>query len=142
VRIMSDFNSIDHTADLGLEVRGETLGRLFENAAESMIQLAVKVPRKRSTETVEIHLSASDLEDLLVRWLGEILYFLEGEKKIAIHSRITSISPQHLDATLQIIPYDPDLHELLSEIKAVTYHQIRVAQKQDRLWEARVIFDL
>ncbi|MFZ0450222.1 MAG: archease [Desulfatiglandaceae bacterium] len=139
---MSDFSIIDHTADLGLKVRGETLEKLFENAAGCMIRLAVKIPNSRPTETLEVHVSGSDLEDLLVRWLGEILYYFEGEKKIATKTRITSISPQHLDATLQIIRYDPALHELLSEIKAVTYHQIRVSQKEDRVWKARVIFDL
>jgi len=139
---MPNFSIIDHTADLGLKVRGETLAKLFENAAGSMIQLAVKVPDAVPTETVHVHVSGSDPEDLLVRWLGEILYFFEGEKKIAVNSRVTSISRQHLDATLQMIPYDPDLHELLSEIKAVTYHQIRVSQKEDRLWEAQVILDL
>ncbi len=139
---MSNFSIIDHTADMGLKVRGETLEKLFENAAGSMIRLVVKVPDAHPSETAEVHVSGSDLEDLLVRWLGEILYFFEGEKKIATNVRITSISPQHLDATLQIIPYDPDLHELLSEIKAVTYHQIRVSRKDDRLWEAQVIFDL
>jgi SHS2 domain-containing protein len=139
---MSEFSIIDHTADMGLEVRGKTLEKLFENTARYTIQLAVKVPGAPPTESVEVHLSGSDLEDLLVRWLGEILYLFEGEKKIATGIRVTAVSRQHLDATLQIIPYDPDLHELLSEIKAVTYHQIRVSRKNDRSWEARVIFDI
>ncbi len=139
---MPNFSIIDHTADLGLKVWGETLEKLFENAAASMIQLVVKVSAALPSETVEVKVFGNDPEDLLVRWLGEILYLFEGEKKIAVNSRVTSISRQHLDATLQMIPYDPDLHELLSEIKAVTYHLIRVSQKEDRLWEAQVILDL
>ena len=143
VCIMPNFSIIDHTADLGLKVRGETLEKLFENAAKAMLQLAVKVPKlQHSSETDNVRISASDLEDLMVRWLGEILYLLEGEKKIVTGARITSISPRDMGADLQLIPFDPDLHELLYEIKAVTYHRIRVSQIDDHLWEAQVILDL
>lgn len=139
---MPNFTIIDHTADLGLKVRGETLESLFENAASALIQLAVEVHDAPSGKTVAVHLSGSDLEDLMVRWLGEILYLLEGEKKIVTGARITSISPRDMGADLQLIPFDPDLHELLYEIKAVTYHRIRVSQIDDHLWEAQVILDL
>jgi SHS2 domain-containing protein len=37
--------------------------------------------------------------------------------------------------------YDPQRHPIDTEIKAVTYHQLRIEQREAR-WEARVIFDL
>ena len=77
----------------------------------------------------------------MVRWLGEILYLFEGEKKIVTDTLINTISPSKLKATLQTIAFDPNLHEVLREIKAVTYHQIEVTEKDNR-WEARIIFDL
>ena len=52
-----------------------------------------------------------------------------------------AISPSYLEATVETVPFDPNVYEVLSEIKAVTYHQIEVAQKSGH-WEARVIFDL
>jgi SHS2 domain-containing protein len=136
------FTIIDHTADLGITVRGETLERLFENAAEAMLKIMVNAHALPPMETVPIHLDGRDLEDLMVRWLGEILYWLEGEKKVTVHARIVSLSPGHLEASIDTIPYSPDDHEILCEIKAVTYHQIGISRKHDDLWEANVIFDV
>jgi SHS2 domain-containing protein len=33
-------------------------------------------------------------------------------------------------------------HEVYTEIKSVTYHQLEVRQKEDGSWRAQVIFDL
>jgi SHS2 domain-containing protein len=51
------------------------------------------------------------------------------------------MAPTHLDATVHFIPFDPATHEILREIKAVTYHQISVTEHMG-LWSARIIFDL
>jgi len=136
------FTTIDHTADLGLRVRGETLERLFENAAEAMLKVMVNAHPLPPMKTIPLRLDGRDLEDLMVRWLGEILYLLEGEKKVTVHARVVSLSPRHLEASIDTVPYSPDDHEILREIKAVTYHQIGISRKHDDFWEASVIFDV
>ena len=137
----SDFSIVDHTADLGIRVRGTNLKDLFERAAISMIQIMIRGNPGKKTNTVKLSVPGEDLADLMVRWLGEILYVFEGEGEVVTTVKIDSISPTHLDATLKTVPFDPNLHEVLCEIKAVTYHQIQVAQKDDH-WETTVIFDL
>jgi SHS2 domain-containing protein len=77
----------------------------------------------------------------MVRWLGEILYLFEGEHELVTGVEITSVSHSRLDATLETVFFDTNLHEILCEIKAVTFHQIEVVQKDDQ-WETRIIFDL
>lgn len=136
-----DYTIIDHTADLGITVRGTDIRDLFEEAARSITHLMVKADPAKETKTIKISVTGCDSADLMVRWLGEILYFFEGENKIVIHVRIDTISPSHLNATLKTVPFDPNTDEILYEIKAVTYHQIEVAEKGDH-WEARIIFDL
>jgi SHS2 domain-containing protein len=93
------------------------------------------------SEIIKLSVAGYDLADLMVRWLGEILYQFEGEHKLVTNVGIDSISPSHLDATLEMVSFDPSLHEILREIKAVTYHQIEVVEK-GKHWEARIIFDL
>jgi SHS2 domain-containing protein len=90
---------------------------------------------------MKISVSGGDLADLMVRWLGEILYLFEGDDLVVTSISIDSLTPSQLEATLETVPYDPEIHEILNEIKAVTYHQIEVSNKGD-IWEARVIFDL
>ena len=51
------------------------------------------------------------------------------------------VRPSRLHAVLETVPFNPERHEIINEIKAVTYHQIEVAEKGDH-WEAQVIFDL
>jgi len=136
-----EFIMLNHTADLGIMVCGKDVKNLFENTALAMMQTVVNIGAAEKTTTTRISLDGQDLAELLVRWLGEILYLFEGEKEVVTVARISSISPTHLDATLDSIPFDPALHEILCEIKAVTYHQIEVAKKDDH-WEAKVFFDV
>lgn len=132
---------MNHTADLGIMVRGTNLIDLFENAGNALIHVMLgnKIPGK--TRSRKIFVSGDDLADLMVRWLGEILYLFEGDYLVVTSISIVSLTSSQLEATLETVPYDPEIHEILNEIKAVTYHQIQVTQQGD-IWEARVIFDL
>ena len=136
-----NFTFLDHTADLGIRVRGNTMKDLFEKAARSMIRIMVSGVSDKNNKTVNISVNASDLEDLMVRWLGEILYLFEGEKRIMMDIQIDTISETHLNATAETALFTPRLHKIINEIKAVTYHQIQV-KKTGNDWEARIIFDL
>ena len=136
-----DFTLLDHTADLGIIVRGRNLRTLFEVAAKSMVYIMVKGKPADTDKTLNLSVEGYDLADLMVRWLGEILYLFEGEHKLVTGVEITSISHSHLDATLETVSFDTNLHEVLCEIKAVTFHQIEVVKKDDH-WETRIIFDL
>lgn len=136
-----DFVVLDHTADLGIMVHGSDIKNLFERAAHSMIRLMVSHIPAGKINRSKLSLDGEDLADLMILWLGEILYLFQGEKRLVTGIEIGSITPSHLEATLETVAFDPDLQEILYEIKAVTYHQIEVTQKHN-CWETKVIFDL
>jgi SHS2 domain-containing protein len=136
-----DFSILNHTADLGILVRGSDLKELFRVAALSMLRVMVHAKPAEDTKRVKLSVTGDDLADLMVRWLGEILYLLEGERVLVIRAEIDFISHSQLDATLATVPFDSNRHKIRCEIKAVTYHQIEVIQKSDH-WEATIIFDL
>ncbi len=136
-----DYTLLDHTADLGIKVRGIDLKDLFETAARALMHLMVKGQSPSTPTSMKISLSGEDLADLMVRWLGEILYLFEGENLVVTSTHMDALSSSHLEATLETVPFEPEIHEILSEIKAVTYHQIEVTEKGNA-WEARVIFDM
>ncbi len=135
-----DYVFLDHTADLGIKVRGEDLKNLFETAAEALMHLMIGGESQAKTTDMNITVSGQDLPDLLVRWLGEILYLFEGEDLVVTFIHIDFLSLSRLDAALKMVPFDPTVHKIHSEIKAVTYHQIQVIEKGST-WEAQVIFD-
>ena len=135
------FELLDHTADMGMVVRGTDLPDLFKTAAGSLTRLMVVDSAHRPTDKRRLSVDGEDLEDLMVRWLGEILYLFEGEHTVVADTAVESVSPSHLDAVLDTFPFDPAVHDVHYEIKAVTYHRVRVVELGDH-WEARVIFDL
>ena len=137
----SDFTVLNHTADFGILVRGTDIKNLFEMAALVLMKIMVDGKAAEKSDEIKLSLVGNDLPELMIHWLGEILYLFNGEKKVVTDIEIDSISQSHLDATLKSVSIDPNLHEILCEIKAVTYHQIEVVKKDD-CWETRVIFDL
>ena len=136
-----DYKVLDHTADLGIEVRGKELKDLFANAALALTKLMLKVSKHGIANSRNLSITGEDLPDLMVRWLGEILYIFEVNGEILTGLKIGLVSDSRLEAKLDTRQYDPQMDELIYEIKAVTYHQISVLEKEDH-WEARVIFDL
>ncbi len=136
-----DYTLLDHTADLGIKLRGTDLKNLFEAAGLTLMHLMIRGESPGKTHSINLSVSGEDLADLMVRWLGEILYLFEGENFVVTSIHMDSVFPSRLEATLETVPFDPQAHEILSEIKAVTYHQIEVTNK-GKHWEARVIFDI
>jgi len=135
------YQTIDHTADLGIIVKCPDVRHLFIRAAQAMTDLVVEGDISDKTAIRDVLVEGEDFPDLMVRWLGEILYLFEGESLIVNSIEIKSIGPIQLQATLTLASFEPERHEVLREIKAVTYHQISV-NKSDDGWETKVIFDI
>ena len=135
------YKIIDHTADLGIIVKGPDIKSLFILAAQAMTDLMVKGEKSEKIAIRDVLIEGEDFPDLMVRWLGEILYLFEGENLIVDSIEINSINPMKLKSTLTLTSFDPEHHQVIREIKAVTYHQISVDKINDG-WEARVIFDI
>ncbi len=135
------YQIINHTADLGIIVKGPDVKQLFIHAARAMTDLMVEGDISDKTAIRDVLVKGEDFPDLMVRWLGEILYLFEGENLIVNSIEIKAISTVQLKSTLTLASFDPDHHQALREIKAVTYHQSSV-DKSDDGWEAKVIFDI
>jgi SHS2 domain-containing protein len=136
-----DYSLLDHTADLGFEITASDQTALFEKAGLALLHVVIGAVPSGATQSIKVSLSGDDPPDLMVRWLTEILYLLEGERLVVSDIKIDFITLTGINATLKVLPFEPLQHEILREIKAVTYHQIVVAEKNGT-WKARVIFDL
>jgi SHS2 domain-containing protein len=135
------YSLFSHTADLGMSIEGHSCEDLFRNAGTALTELLVDNKATKIEKKVEISIEGNDLPDLMVRWLSEILYLFEGEKLVVTEISINSINKKNMTATLSVMKFNSQFHEILREIKAVTYHQIKVEEKNG-LWTAKVIFDL
>ena len=71
---MKPYEYVEHTADMGLLVRGKSLPDLLKNAAQGLFETIAVVDTVDETDSVKIHLTAESVEDLFVEWLGELIF--------------------------------------------------------------------
>jgi len=141
--VPAGYEFFEHTADVGAVVRGATLPRLFENAARALFDLLCDRRTVRPRRTVRIVVQGSSLEDLLVRWLSELLYRLETEDLVFSSFAVERVDRLRFRARGRARgeTIDRARHRLRREIKAVTYHQIRLVRGRSA-WRVRLVFDV
>ncbi|MFO7784945.1 MAG: archease [Thermodesulfobacteriota bacterium] len=135
------YTLINHTADMGVRIRGSSLKELFENAALALTDLLVSPGRHGEPAPFPLSVTGDDPVDLLVRWMGEVLYLFEGEARIVADVRIETLTSDHIEAVARVFPFDPDRDEPLNQIKAVTYHKAGITET-DGQWEALLVLDV
>ena len=140
---MNRFEVFEHTADVGLRVHAESLERLFVEAARGVYALIVENPEAiEPRQQVVIELQSENGEGLFVDWLRELIYRFETEHLLLADMRV-QLSADHrsLQADCRGEPADWSRHLPDNELKAVTYHGLRVEQSADG-WMAEVILDI
>jgi SHS2 domain-containing protein len=135
------FEILEHPSDLGIEARGATMAEAFQNAARGFISIIAGSSKIEADEKRLISIRALDRENLLVRWLTEILYLYDGEKFLTADVKFDMINNTSLKATVLGQQFDASKHELKLDVKAITYHQLMV-EKIDGIWIARVFVDI
>jgi SHS2 domain-containing protein len=132
---------VDHTADAGIMVEAPDLARLFERAALGMFLLITEVRAAHAKETMRISIDAPDRMALLVRWLSDLNYRHLTEHRIFSKFEIIGLDERHLEAEVSGEIFDPARHTIFTELKAVTFHDLRL-EHDGREWKAQIIFDL
>lgn len=135
------FKTVEHTADIGIEVKADTLEELFEGAALGMLSIIVDPSSDigRGIE-VEISLEAGDIEGLLFEWLNELLFIMDARGVLLSVFQVDGINDLHLEATVRGEKIRQGENRLMTEVKAATFHQLLVEKRGT--WFARVIFDV
>jgi protein archease len=135
------FELFEHTADLGLRVHAATLEELLIDAARGLLAMLVANPEAvRPVQTRTIALAAEEPAYLLFDWLNELLYAFETDKLLLSEFDL-HVDGKQLTATCRGEPMDPSRHEMDHEVKAITYHGLRVEQTANG-WQAEVIVDI
>src|SRR5216117_2736173 len=124
------FEVFEHTADIGLHVTAATIEELFADAGRGVASLIIENSDTIDLrQTVTINLDAENVEGLFVDWLRELIYRFEIDhllfREFSIQLRDGN---RRLRAECRGEPADWTRHEPDNELKAVTYHQLRVAR--------------
>ncbi len=139
----SQFELLEHTADIGLIASGDTLPEAFANAAYGMFSIISDMEAVEEKEYREMAIAEDDAEDLLFEWLNSLLYHFDVDNLLFSRFDISeleiSLSGCALKARCYGEKYDPARHRLKTGIKSATYHTLEVDRENNRV---RVIFDI
>jgi len=135
------YEHFEHTADLGLRVRAADLNTLFAEAAEALFAAIVEdISAIEPREPLAVRIAGTDRAYLLFDWLRELLYRFDAERRLFRRFEVR-VSDDGLTATARGEPYDAERHPLSHEVKAITYHGLRVDREGDG-WLAELIVDI
>jgi len=132
-------------ADIAFEASGRTLDELLESCALAITNTMVKDLKKiENIQKKEIKVEAENPEFLLHKFLEEIVFLKDAEKLLFGKFNVrTEKKGKKMIATIQAWGEKLNMkkHELLDDIKAVTWHDFKV-QKTGKEWKALVILDV
>lgn len=148
-----EYKVLDHTADLSLEAYGATLPELFKNALKGMFSILKptgpyiayqasndesKLICTKFTVERHVHTRSDGFPLLLVDFLSDCLYLSDVHNEAYFDVKFSVLEPDEVQATIYGTPITG--YEV-SEIKAVTYHEL-VVEEVEGGWRARLTFDI
>jgi SHS2 domain-containing protein len=133
---VAGFRERPHTADWALDVWAPDLTTLLRQAALGMYALMGVQARRTPRSAQAIELPVVDEESTLVGFLSELLYWTE-RTGLAFDTFDLSLNAATLRAAVSGAP----IVSQAKEIKAVTYHNLRVRHTARGL-EATIVFDV
>lgn len=140
-RAKAGFREFEHTADWQLHVWAPDFTGLLEQAARGMYALSGTRLKAEPHLEKTLEIQALDPENLLVRFLDEILYYSEQER-IGFHTYHLSLDDSLQDSAIVHAYLDgAPIESIDKEIKAVTYHKLDIRKTKKGL-EVEIVFDV
>ena len=139
------YRFIEHTADIAVEVEAITIDDLFALSCHAWRDAALEEIDTSSIEWRYVSFASENYEELLVQLLNELNFLLYTGKwvfnsidNLEVRENNNSIS---LSAEILGEPFNETVHILKEEIKAVTYHQLKI-ETQSGSFRTRIVFDI
>jgi SHS2 domain-containing protein len=139
----STFKFIDHTADIAVEVKADTIEELFTASALAFRESVMNFEKNEGKETYKFNLNSHSLETLLVNFLNELNFRLTYKRKIFNNISDLKIYKEDNNWNLECTLNENDIDEdkIKTEIKSVTYHQMEI-KKVNNEYSTRIVFDI
>jgi SHS2 domain-containing protein len=144
------WTEVEHTADIGINVKGDTLESFFAYATLGLAQfLGARYNQFTGEEprnTYNYHRFADTPEGALVKFLQEILFLKETQNfnlvwpDICVPTWRRSGDKGTFEVFARLHGYMGDTEA--EDIKAVTYHNLEILEGGEAAYEATIIFDV
>ena len=131
-------------ADVAFQATGKTLGKMLEQAALATFDVNANLKTVTPIEDRTVALEASNPEELLFKFLDELIYLKDRDAMLFAAFTIDvqeKGSQLQLTATCKGEKINPKKHELRVDVKAVTMHEFKV-RKEKGQWSCQVVLDI
>lgn len=143
------FEFLDHTADVLVRAWGSTLEEALSNIAKGMFEIMTNTSKIEKNIRIDIEVCGYDLENLVYKWLEELLYYHDAYNYVFSYYNVKKVEERNINnekflcCTAEVYGeiFDRQKHESRTIVKAVTYHQMRIENIQNR-WVIDVVFDI
>jgi SHS2 domain-containing protein len=135
------YKLIDHTADICVRVFGNSLEEIFIGSSKAMMGIITDVEKVKPSREISIKAWGENHEELLVKWLQEILYLHEVKKMVFKDFEIKIENGTRAVGKAYGEKIDVDRHEFYSNIKAVTHHNLKIISSKDK-YRVDIVFDI
>ncbi|KUO40085.1 MAG: archease [Candidatus Hadarchaeum yellowstonense] len=130
---MKKFEWIEHPSDIGFRAYGYDLSEAFENAALALFEIMVDTGKVEPRQQVDVELEAEDEGALLYDWLDRLIYLHDSRNlvfsKFAVKIERTA-GGFRLSGRAWGETFDPAKHPERTAVKAMTYHQMKIEQRE------------
>lgn len=150
---LREFELLNHTADIGIKTYGNTIEDLFCNTAIAMFSLMADLDEVRPFKKFDIQIKGENEENLMIKWLNELLYLYETElclfNKFDLEieniccGEINSLTENNkllLKASVEGEDIDLEKHHIKTHIKGATYHKLEI--RKNKIYSASIFFDV
>lgn len=136
------FEPIEHTADIGMRVWARNMEELFCYAAAGMSSFILPLEEIKPLKSKSFVIKGNNFEEMLIDWLNELVYVFSTEKFIFCKYNVT-IDEKNMVLKAKCTGEKINLseHELLTDIKAATFSDLKI-QKSNGRFETTIIFDV
>ena len=131
-------------ADIAFEAEGDSIEALFQGATQALLEImadprTIEVSWERRTSKTD-----AGLDDLLVEWLSEIVYWKDAAGVVFREAPLTLTRGRDqwtLEGVLIGAPVDHAAQVLRNDVKGITRHLYKIWQ-EGSIWKARVVVDV
>ncbi|MHA2135523.1 MAG: archease [Candidatus Thorarchaeota archaeon] len=134
------FRFHEHTADIIVECWAPSLTDAFEEAAFATLEVILDTSTVEPRVPIKIEVNGVDQKELLVEWIGRIIALIDinlhffSKFDVEAIEEVTGVYT--LNGTAWGEPIDLDKHDTKTEVKAMTYADLRIEIETDKttLW--------
>ena len=139
------YRILPHTADGKFQAYGATLEETFGNAALALASLMWEWEKVEPRTRYSVRVRARDLEQLLVKFLGEVVYLFETRRFLLAEATSLTIETGEAESSIEATFLGDSLsdrYELHGAVKAVTYHEMRIEDSDCGGYTVQVVVDM